>query len=339
MNNTSKFDNVNKSTEESTTAQLSDGTSSYNYNYRDPSSIIWYNSQDKVYYLTEFTKNRSYPIIENPFKEERAKDMEKIADALVGNLKDYIVVENKDDGSKKLSGSLNETQIPALINAVSSFGFKQMLVGNSRDSYQIPFPEIKDDIFIKSVSANVVVNKDGLAESLLATGVISGKDSAGNVHDLTAEFLFKVKDINSTTVSKPDLTGKKVEKRTETPNDENIAPTKFIGKYKNDIIIEKDDSFIKVGERYLEIAHVDTDNVAGRYYEVYKDEYKAQYADKQAEFTFDAKKSDPHGSYQFEFKDKGFRLTEIYLDSYGARVTLGGSAPDRFDYSFVRIFE
>ena len=50
--------------------------------------------------------------------------MEKIADALVGNLKDAVVVTENSDGSKTLSGSLSESQIPALINAVVSLQSK-----------------------------------------------------------------------------------------------------------------------------------------------------------------------------------------------------------------------
>ena len=53
-------------------------------------------------------------------------------------------------------------------------------------------PKITKDIFVKEVKGNMVTSKDGLIQSVLGTGVISGKDENGKEHNLTFELLGKI---------------------------------------------------------------------------------------------------------------------------------------------------
>ena len=64
--------------------------------------------EDK-YYVTEFPddmdrEHRNQFI--NPFNENGAPEIEKIVDALVGNLKDYVQVEERPEGGQNLLGKL-----------------------------------------------------------------------------------------------------------------------------------------------------------------------------------------------------------------------------------------
>lgn len=292
VTNKQKVNHATKQTENASTAENNTGKLQDSYYYNDENVAISHNIGNDLYYVTEYSHQINSFQPGNPFKEERAKDAEKIADALVGNLKDYIIINDKADGSKELSGSLSEAQIPALVNAVASFGVKQTFSENRMGNGQFSLPQITDDIFIKSAKANINVNKDGIIESVLASATLSGKDKAGIVHDITIDLLMRLSDINSTTITKPDLTGKKIEKSVQKDQDNKIISQSFIGKYKNDIIILKDDKFTKIGERNLEITEIKDNHIIGKYSEEYKTEYASEYTI--PDLTFDAEMKDPY---------------------------------------------
>jgi hypothetical protein len=278
-----KFDISKNATESTSDGEDQIGGKYGNYYYNDSTGSITKNSKDPNYYVTEFAKGANLAARTNPFKEPRVEDMERIADALIGSLKDQVVVTEKPDGSKELSGSLSEVQIPPLVNAVSSFLFKQRFGSNNQE-----MPKLTQDIFVKTVKGKAVVNKDGVMESLIANAVLSGKDEKDQVHELTVDLVFKLTGVNSTTVTKPDLTGKTVVKLENQKQGAEISnPQKFVGKWKNDIVIEKDGKYIKIGERIIDIAHLDTKTVAGRYHEEYKPGFE-EYASGANDFSFDS---------------------------------------------------
>ena len=285
QNSLSKID-VKSGAKETVTTNSEGATKSDSYNYSDKKVSIYKNSEQNIYYQNEFTSPQEISVTKNPFKEERAGDIEKIADALVGNLKDAVVVAENSDGSKTLSGSLNESQIPALINAVVSLQSKNQL--GYRGNNDSSMPKITKDIFIKEIKGNMVTSKEGFIQSVLGTGVISGKDENGKEHSLTFELLAKLTNINSTVVNKPDLTGQKVEKNIQQDYSKLSNPEKYIGKYKTDILIEKDGKFVKLGERFLDITAVDANSISGRYYEEFA-KGNEEYAVDKKDFKFDAK--------------------------------------------------
>ena len=232
------------------------------------------------------TSPREITASKNPFKEKEATDVEKIVDALVGNLKDAVVVTENSDGSKTLSGSLSESQIPALINAVVSLHLRVNLVIDT--IMQRGIPKITNDIFVKEVKGNMVTTKEGLIQSVLGSGVISGKDENGKEHSLTFELLAKITNVNSTKVSKPNLSGKKVEKNVEQDYSKLSNPEKYIGKYKTDILIDKDGKFEKIGEKFVDVTTIDDKSISGRYYEEYAKGYE-EYATNKKDFKFQGK--------------------------------------------------
>ncbi len=287
QNELEKVDRKNSATE-STSARESVYGEKYNgYNYSDKNTMIGFSNGDDTYHVTEFTEERKFNSMNNPFKQGQAEDVEKIADAVVGSLKDYVVVKDNSDGSKELSGSLSEVQIPPLVNAVSSLMLKQQF----NRPYQQQGLSLTKDIYVKEVKGTASMNKDGVLENILGTAVLSGKDEQGQVHEISVEILGKMTDINSTTVTKPDLTGKKVVKETAKATEfgpEFSNPQKFVGTFKNDIVTEKDGKFVKAGERILDIAHIDGQTVAGRYHEEYKPGFE-QLATAMKNFKFDAR--------------------------------------------------
>lgn len=321
-NMTTKYDRRNAASESFSSGVRPNGEKSFAQTYSDKTTMIRVSDSDPTYYVTEFTKGRTDNSLKNPFKEERADDLEKIADAIVGSLKDHVVVTDNSDGSKGISGTLTEVQIPTLVNAVVSFQLKQEFNGNQNN-----MPRLTKDVFVKEVKGAAKVNKDGVMESILGTAVLSGKDDQGMLHDISIEALIKVTNINSTSVLKPDLTGKNVVRNiAKDYSDSEISnPEKFVGKFKNDVLIEKDGKFIKIGERFIDITSIKDKVITGRYFEVYKSGYE-NYATNMSNLKFEARfEENQKGNANFNGStDSGVKVQgNIYLSDYEGKVNFG----------------
>ncbi|WP_163192368.1 hypothetical protein [Clostridium thermarum] len=265
-----------------------DGIKRTSYSYVDKKTSIYYDENEDTYNVLNLIDYENTVVSPDPFKESTTADIERIIDALVGNLKDYVVVNDNTDGSKEISGSLKESQIPALVNAVTSFAFKhsyQLRYTTNYDSSNKTLPSLIKDIFVKEASGQMQVSKDGLISSAFATATLSGKDDKNVDHDITLEVLVKISEINSTLVTKPDLTGKKVVESTSQSKENNINTKLYVGKFKNDIVIEKDNQFVKVGERILTIEKVEGNTIIGNYDEEFMAGFE-DYAKESQKFNF-----------------------------------------------------
>jgi len=336
-NSVQKYDRSKSASEDISSGVSMNGTKNNSQTYSDKTTQIRVSKSDPTYYVTEFTKERKEEAFSNPFKEDQADDVEKIVDAVVGSLKDHVVVTENPDGSKGLAGSLTEVQIPTIVNAVASLQLKQEFNNGNSDNNM---PRLTKDVFVKEVKGTAKVNKDGVMESILGTAVLSGKDDKGTIHNVTVEILAKLTDVNSTTVTKPDLTGKKVIKdiaRNETSGSEISNPEKFVGKFSNDILIEKDNKFVKVGERKIDITQFDNKTVAGRYYEVYKPGFE-EYATTQRDFKFTAQKPEEKNRSDFEITTESGSKGNLYLDQYAGKINFNLNTPSmgglQFDSTF-----
>lgn len=284
-----KYD-ISKNAKEITTSDVdAHSAKTESYYYADKDEYINYNSNEGIYNEVLVTGAKNYSVFSNPFKEKREADIEKIADAVVGNLKDYVVVNQKADGSRELSGSISKAQIPAIANAVVSYEVKGIFENknNPYDKNKYGNLKISDDVYVKEIKGDMTTDKDGLIQTAEGTGIISGKDDQGKIHELTFEVLGKLTDINSTSVKKPDLTGKNVKKDVQEDYDTVSNPQMYIGTYKNDIVIKKDGKFQKIGDRIVDITGIDDKKVSGRYHEEYAKGYD-EYSGKAEDFKFSA---------------------------------------------------
>ncbi|MHB8963899.1 MAG: hypothetical protein ACYC5K_12190, partial [Saccharofermentanales bacterium] len=357
---TTKSDARNGSSETATNVEYLGKPASQTYYFQDKASYINYDAASDTYYVTEYTNmnpgNFTMPG-DNPFNTEYAADMEKIFDALVGNLKNYVVVTVNEDGSKEFTGSLTDAQIPALINAIASFASKQFFestsYASSNTDYPMKeagsvattdrniFPEMSGDISVKSVSGKANVNKDGIIDSIFITGVLSGSDKDGTAHDLSLEALVLMQDINTTVVQKPDLAGKNVVISKDTYIDRsNMLSPKFVGTYKSSIIEETPDAFTKIGERILVVTEIADGRVKGSYSETYIAGYEDRLND-QSEFTFDAESADPY-SVMLQYTDKSGNLQtgSLYFDtnSYSVQFWIDNNKEQK-NTNFIRVFD
>lgn len=311
------------------------------YIYNDSNSSIVFDSNRDVYNVTEWDGKADNKSSRNPFKEKEAGDIEKIVDALVANLRDYVVVSQNPDGSKVISGSLNESQIPALINAVVSFQMKNNLKWRVD---QLGLPVVTKDIYISEIKGKMVVDKNGVMQSILGTGVLKGKDEQDKEHNMTFEVLGKVSNIDSTVVKKPDLKGKKVEKNVAHRSNGIQNPEMYIGTYKNDIISQKDGKFQKIGERVLEITKFENKTISGRYHEEYKKGFE-EYASKARDINFEAELKQDGLFGEFKYSNTSGKSGEgsINVDERTAKIHFyfneGNTGSQYYDSMFNKVLE
>jgi hypothetical protein len=303
-------------------ATLGTGKPTLTYTYNDGTQNIWYDQSSNTYYVNQYTtpigpdgaiaadKERLAAAAgstvyntNDPLANENMKDIERIVDAFVGNLKDYVSVTVKADGSKVFAGSLSEAQIPALVNAIASFATKQYLtqsgvvtpVGMPGVAYdasgnevrssgplqtidpdaidnQFGLPTLTGDIFVRSVSGTATTLPDGVLTDVDLAVVLSGTDDQGAPHDLSLGVHVTMSAIGTTVVTAPDLTGKKVQvSKTEPGITENQLTDRFVGTYCNDVVSLQDGKYVRIGQRFIEITSITADTVVGKYYEVYDD--------------------------------------------------------------------
>jgi len=345
-----KVDTSKGATEGTETSQIGDAPARTTYTYSDRERTIWKYDGDETYYVSDDPRQGDFPIengrFQNPFKTRGAAEFERIVDAFVGNLKDQVQVEETTGGDVRYSGSLSEAQVPAVVNAIASFGVMQMIHEQGRSADEPALPELASDVYVKSVTGSAVENEDGWLEQATGEVTLVGRDADGNVHDLKASVLVRVADAGATTVTAPDLNEASVKKVGRIGIDE-----KYVGTYRNDIVVEKDGAFRKVGERTLVIASADGDRVTGTYSENITPEFVAEYGasyDIGFEYEPDAD-SMPYFAYvDGEGKQKYGQLSpggaaNVYLVMNLEKTEDGGyrAADDRplFDGEFSRVFE
>jgi len=150
-------------------------TSNY-YSYRDKWCNI-YSVDEDTYYVNEYeTEMKDAVRINNVFEDEDFEYIERIFDALIGNLKEYVVVTEDADGNKEFSGKLSDAQIPAVVNAVIAYAAKKTVFDESQRQNGIDLPVIKNDVFVKEVRGRANLNGDGIIENLFGEIIVSGSE-------------------------------------------------------------------------------------------------------------------------------------------------------------------
>lgn len=290
-----KYDLVNQ-TLETSDKNNEQGEIRESYWYEDKEQSIYKNFRDGTYGVRKKHSPSSddRKLMENPFEIEQVIDAEKIMDAFVGSLENIIQIE-ESGGKKMYMGNISDTEIPPLVNAVSSFALKYSII-TEREAEMLDIPYPKSNIYVLNASGKAIEDEEGILESGIFTASISAEDSNGNEHIYTVEFSVDIKDINNTVVTAPDLNGQKVTySREGSEFDE-----KYIGKYKNDIVEKRNNSFVKIGERIVEIDFADGESLTGRYYEVYNEGYKADIV---RDFEFSSKYDEPYYYTILNYKD------------------------------------
>jgi hypothetical protein len=155
---------------------------------------------------------------------------ETVIDALVGNLKEYVTVDNQSDGSKQISLQLDNAQIPAVIQALAPMAFKQLSGEKDQEDKSNSATEQKDpedlfkkslfdmkdlqltqDIQINNIDLNAVIDPTNYIENQKVSVTFTGKTIEGTQHTVTLNLDVHLSGFNQTTPDSVDLTGKQVQ--------------------------------------------------------------------------------------------------------------------------------
>lgn len=277
-NSVTKYDRKNQ-IREMQNDNVNQGEKSQEYSFSSKGMRVYKDNNTEKYQVYKYTSQDSDDsngaIYTDVFKEEYAQDVEKLADAFVGNLKDTIQTEEKD-GKTLYMGDLTETQVPTTINALTSFAFKYGYLNNmSEDSSS---PSITKDIYVKEASGKALKNQDGVLENVLASATLVGKDDNGKEHVVSMNLSVSLEDINNTKVSAPQLTAENSEETTE-DGGITVLDSRYVGSYVATLIDSNEKGFYKAGERHFVIDSVDKDgHFTGKFYENYTDAAKQKTA-------------------------------------------------------------
>ncbi|MDB5056020.1 MAG: hypothetical protein JWM44_4070 [Bacilli bacterium] len=186
--------------------------------YRQNNQSIIKNSDSDVYYQEQGRaekKNKN----EKPESKQIPTEVENIIDSLVGNLQNSVTLDNKADGTKDVSVSLSNAQLPPVVNAVGSLLIKNALDGKELNQKQgeIPgfdlkpaLPALTQNIIIEQVDLKATINAANFIQHQEASITVSGKDAKGVSHQVVLQLTADLNGFNGTTADTIDLTGKNV---------------------------------------------------------------------------------------------------------------------------------
>ena len=293
-----KIDVANQASETFTVRAGSGGDPREWYSYDTPGESISKHSENDSYFVYKRNPDSEYgfTVVEDIFAQEEMKDLEKIVDAVIGSMQDIIQTEDTS-GGRMYIGTITDASVPPLINAGASFLLKHsILTEYSAKDYGVPRP--MENVYLVDASGRATEDENGILKDVIFTVTMAGDDKYGSRHEYSAEFSMSIHSIDSTVVEPVNLDGKRVE---YSESVDEFYSEKYIGTYKNALIADKPNEFVKVGERFVEITGVERNKLTGRYYEVFEPDYYPE--DGVLDFDFSA--SIEVGNYYYSFNYVG----------------------------------
>lgn len=195
--------------------------------YKQNDQTVLKSSASDVYFVKQ-EGAKKHKVEKKLNETEIPQQVETVIDALVGNLKDFVAVDTKDDGSKEIAIQLDNAQIPAVVNAIAPIAIKEATKeendGEKNDDAanpnKLPFkedflknaaPQLTQDIKIEKVSMKATVNANNYISHQEADLTVSGKDDSGTVHQVNLHLQADLSGFNSTSPDTIDLAGKTVQ--------------------------------------------------------------------------------------------------------------------------------
>lgn len=191
------------------------------YVYKTRGQAIFKSSDSNIYYVAQ-EQEKKLPYDKKYHRGEHNQDMEYVIDALMSGLRNDIQSVNKGNGDKEVTLTLSGNQISPVVQALSSVLVKHATENHENgDHGKLPFfnkqdlksslPKLTQDIQVKQVSVKAEINNKNLIKEQTAQLIVTGKDAAGQEHELTVSIKLDLSQFNHTVTDKVDLNGKKVE--------------------------------------------------------------------------------------------------------------------------------
>lgn len=328
---TSKYDLPgHKCTELSSTKSRDIEENGEFYSYNDKyKNIVKGTSDDKYYqtnYSDEYVNSTDIPLLSNPFDEEETRDLEKVADAIVNSMKDFVQISDTENGGKMYFGNLENEQIPSVANAVATLAVKYGIFDEyTRDRYGLP--EISENFYVSSVDGKVSTTAEGLIENFAGNIVLKGTDKSGADHEVVFSLSGNICDVGSTVVEEPNVSADEIVVNDNADEYSNLRLNeKDAAVYKRDIIRIENNSYVKTGEAVLTLDSASRDAAKGNL-------VITENGSTVCDIQIDAKEIGDWSDYAFEytedgqtkngiliknFTDNGYIISgiELYLDVY-----------------------
>jgi hypothetical protein len=155
---------------------------------------------------------------------EIANEAENVIDSLVGNLRNEVNLQTNTDGSKQIKVELKGTQLPTIVNTLTSILIKnggQDLAENAAQKDNLhgllntdflnELPKLVKDISIRSIELTGDITAEDSLDHQNAQLTIYGKDASGVGHELAFDFDVTLSNQDHTVPDTIDLTGKQVQ--------------------------------------------------------------------------------------------------------------------------------
>jgi len=163
----------------------------------------------------------------NRMKEQESRSLsggkEQVMDILFANLQSSFTLENKADGGKIITFKLAGTKVPAPVKALAGTAIKRhfmmlesteknySVMGDLREPLKNTTPKLVTNIKIDNIAMETAVDKANIITNQTGQLAISGKDAAGESHQITIDLTMSLTNLNETNPETVDLSGKKVE--------------------------------------------------------------------------------------------------------------------------------
>jgi hypothetical protein len=225
LKSTFKFDSVNDHSSGKVEVKSENSNQLFELYHQDDKEIIKRGDSEIYTILDTGEKNqmnrKEWKHNANP---EIANEAENVIDSLIGNLRNEVNLQTHADGSKQVNVELKGTQLPTIVNAITSIlvknGGQEMtkqavqkdnLHGLLNTDFLNQLPKLVKDISIRSVSLTGDITAEDTLNHQNAQLTIYGKDASGVGHELSFKFDVALSDQNHTVPDTIDLTGKQVQ--------------------------------------------------------------------------------------------------------------------------------
>ena len=189
--------------------------------------------------------------------EERLNDLEKVFDALIGNLANLVQEEASPEGGSHFSGTVINAQLSPLIQALGSFYGSTIMERVILDNGNVFSRARVNDISIDQITGDAWQTSEGLLNKVTVQIKLHGTDETGKLRQVQIDLGYEIIDVASTTIQLPDLTGQTVviDQYHSRPYSvtEAILEEKDFGLYTRQVGVRTDEGWKHLRTEYLEI--------------------------------------------------------------------------------------
>ncbi|QGQ95490.1 hypothetical protein EHS13_11660 [Paenibacillus psychroresistens] len=226
LKSTLKFDSVNQHSSGKVEVKSANSLQQFELYNQDNQEIIK-RGDSEVYTILNMGDNKHNKRQEwkkHQPNSEIANEAENVIDSLVGKLRNEVNLQTNEDGSKQIKVELKGTQLPTIVNSITSIliknggqslaenaAHKEDLHGLLNTDFLNELPKLVKDISIRSIELTGDITADDSLDHQNAQLTIYGKDAAGVGHELEFDFDITLSNQDNTVPDVIDLTGKQVQ--------------------------------------------------------------------------------------------------------------------------------